>query len=993
MPSPDLQRPDSVGVILVTHQGERWIPTVLDGLAAQTAPVDDVVVVDTGSRDGSVELCEAAYGEVLTLTRSTSYPEAVVAGLERMGDRATDAGPEWIWLLHDDSTPGPSALAALLAEASRRPDADILGPKLREWPSLRRLLEVGVTISGTGRRETGLERAEFDQGQHDDVHEVLAVNTAGMLVRRTVLESLGGFDPNLPVFGNDLDFGWRAAKAGHTTLVVPAAVVFHAEAAHRGLRRTSLTGRHTHYQERRAALYTLAVNGRGKYLPLLMLRLAVGTLIRMVGFLIVRSVGEALDELGAWVSLVSRPGLIRRARRQRAEQAGQSGQSGPRRDPRALLAKPWVPYRHGLDFVTDLYDAASNQAADVAERRRTAAAELDPSSMAAARINREQIAARQSEDPDEAELGYEDTGLAARFFTNPIAVTTAAVLLVWLVAARTVVGEVSGGGLSPVPADLGDWWSLYVEQRHAVGQGGQGSVVPAAPYLLPLMALGWLLGTSGAVTAMFLLVVPIGLWGAWRLLRVVGRLVRPQGAPRPLLLWGSVTYALAPVVSGAWSQGRLGPVVVAALLPWLAHAALGFADPDADRRWRAAWRTGLLLALITCFAPIAWLVMAVVGLVVLGVGVLVAGRAVTGRSVWGPPAASLGVALALLVPWWVPALTAGGASGLKGLLLEIGRSPSPAMDASDLVLGRWAGLGAPPEIAVMLLVLAVVALVPRATRVPVVLCWLLALATILVAVVTSRIEVSLAFGTAPVGLGLLVMILPACWVSAVVIGALGVPRPQWSSGWPERLRSGAVVGLIAGAVVVPLVGLGWFAVSAPEELTDQDTSGIPAYMVQQAVTAPERGVLVLRGSVASGVDYSVRRGDGVTLGEDEIIARTSEDRSFTEIVSVLTSQPTPAAVQELASQGVAYIVLLPAGASSDGVTDGRISSGLDATGGLVAASAEDRRTRAWQVTRSIDGPEVQPRTTWWRSGLIGLQFLGLLVVAVLALPTTERRTR
>ena len=75
------------------------------------------------------------------------------------------------------------------------------------------------------------------------------------------------------------------------------------------------------------------------------------------------------------------------------------------------------------------------------------------------------------------------------------------------------------------------------------------------------------------------------------------------------------------------------------------------------------------------------------------------------------------------------------------------------------------------------------------------------------------------------------------------------------------------------------------------------------------------------------------------------------------------------------------------------MTDGRISAGLDATGGLVAASAEDRRTRAWQVTRSIEGPEVQPRTSWWRNGLIGLQFLGLVVVAVLALPTTERRTR
>ena len=207
---------------------------------------------------------------------STSFPAAVRLGLESAAEDA-----EWVWILHDDANPAPDALAELLAAAEADPEADVLGPKLREWPSLRRLLEVGVTISGTGRRETGLERSEYDQGQHDDVRTVLAVNTAGMLVRRSVLEELGGFDEQLAVFGNDIDFGWRAAAAGHKTIVVPAAVVFHVEAAHRGVRRTPLTGRHTHYQERRAAMYTLLANARGRALPWQVVRLGFGTLLRV----------------------------------------------------------------------------------------------------------------------------------------------------------------------------------------------------------------------------------------------------------------------------------------------------------------------------------------------------------------------------------------------------------------------------------------------------------------------------------------------------------------------------------------------------------------------------------------------------------------------------------------------------------------------------------------------------------------------------------------
>ena len=244
----------TVVALLVSHDGARWLPTVIDGIRAQRRPVDRVVAIDTTSRDASPDLLTEAFGAVATAHGSTSYPAAVRLGLEQAGDA------DWIWLLHDDSTPDPGALEALLAAADADPDADILGPKLREWPSLRRLLELGVTISGTGRRETGLERGEYDQGQHDDVRAVLAVNTAGMLVRRSVLEELGGFDEQMPIFGNDIDFGWRAAAAGHRAVIVPQAVVFHVEAAHRGVRRTPLTGRHIHYQERRAALYTLLVN-------------------------------------------------------------------------------------------------------------------------------------------------------------------------------------------------------------------------------------------------------------------------------------------------------------------------------------------------------------------------------------------------------------------------------------------------------------------------------------------------------------------------------------------------------------------------------------------------------------------------------------------------------------------------------------------------------------------------------------------------------------
>ncbi len=978
--------PASVAVLLVSHDGERWLPTVLAALAAQSRleQVDRVVGVDTGSRDRSALLVEAALergplrGEVVRAGSGTSFPAAVETGLDRLA--ATGAAPEWVWVLHDDATPDPGALEALLTAAAQHPHADLLGPKLREWPSLRRLLEVGVTISGTGQRETGLERGEYDQGQHDELREVLAVNTAGMLVRRRLLEELGGLDPALPVFGNDLDLGWRAAAAGRTTLVVPQAVVFHAEAAHRGARRTALTGRHTHYQERRAALYTLLVNAPARRVPVMVVRLVLGTLLRMVGFVLVRSVGEALDDLAALLSVLSSPGALRTARRSRA--AARGGRAADEERVARLRAPFWVPYRHGLDVVSDLVAALTDQASDVAERRRAAAAAQDPSSSSSS------VRRGDAEDDDEA---LADDGLLVRLLTSPVALLLAAVVVGLLVAGRTGLGSVSGGALSPAPEAVGAWWSLHLGSWLPLGQG---TAVPAPAYVLPLALLGTLLTPAGAVSSLLVLAGPLALWGSWRVLRVVGRLADPRGASRWLLLAGSTTYALVPLTSGAWGEGRLGPVVAAVLLPWTAHACLGFADPDPDRRWRAAWRAGLLLALASAFAPVTWFAAVLLGVVVLALGAALAPRGLRRRSAWGPPAVALGVVPVLLLPWWLPLLVHGGAAGL---LLEAG-SPvtgtGPAPDGVGALLGRVGGagvLGAPAWLGAVLLVLGLAALLPRRSRVGVLVCWLVAAVVAATAALVSLVPLTLDGGGVAPGLGALVVLWQGCLVTAAVLGGQGLLEGgagrAGGAGEPRTRRVLVVAAAVTvAALVVPLGGLLWALADGQDTLVDEPGGDIPAYMLQNAATGPEHGILVVRGSVQDGLGYTVVRDDGPTVGEDEVLALDGGDAGVTDRVQALVSAPTPSVVAGLAEDGIEYVVL-PA------PVDGRVAAGLDATSGLQQASAGDRSTRAWQVERAPDPDAVSGSDGWWRPVLLVVQALLVLVVLVLAAPTTREARR
>ena len=391
----------------------------------------------------------------------------------------------------------------------------------------------------------------------------------------------------LPIFGNDIDFGWRAAAAGHRTWSCREAVVFHAEAAHRGVRRTPLTGRHTHYQERRAALYTLLANSRGRALPWQVVRLAFGTLLRMVGFLLVRAPGEALDELAALVSLYGSPRLGA------ARRAGNAGAAAPRtgRRPRRCWRRGGCPTGTG-------WTSSATWPPPRPTRRPTS-----PSGAgAAAEPARSRSAgpARRGGRPC-----AEDTGMLARFLTNPVALGwRCSCCSRWSAPARRFgtrgrrrrcrrrpAGSATGGGCTSSPGTRSGW-APRSPPRRTCCRWRCSALAGRQP--------------AAAVVALLLLAVPLALWGAWRFLRVVGRLVDAAGRAALAALVGCDDAT-------RWSrwQRRLGRTAgsarssMAALLPWLAHAALGFADPDADRRWRAAWRTGLLLAVAAAFTPVA----------------------------------------------------------------------------------------------------------------------------------------------------------------------------------------------------------------------------------------------------------------------------------------------------------------------------------------------------------------------------------------------------
>ena len=421
----------------------------------------------------------------------------------------------WVWLLHDDSAPAPTALVELLRAADRERTVEVFGPKLRGWRNRDVLVECGVTVARSGNRVTGLERHELDQGQHDDVGDVLAVSSAGMLVRRDVWDALGGFDPALAMFRDDVDFCWRARRSGARVVVATAAVVHHREAATHG-RRPVDAGSPKHPDrprriDRVAAIHLLRAQTAGFHRVLVTLRLLVGSLLRALGLLVGKAPQEARDEWGAFRdAILDRSGL--QASRARVTAASALPGAVPASDVRSFLAPRGIQARHALETVGDL--VAGRETAD-AQR-----SVLDST-------------------PDDPDGWYADDRRPSRirrFVSRPGTLLVLGLLAFALVGVRGLFGEgvLQGGALLPMPDGVGDLWQSYLTAWHEVGPG---SAADSPAWLVPLSALALVLrgSTSWAVDALLLGLVPLAGASSYLAMRgVVSSTVDPGRRGRDL---------------------------------------------------------------------------------------------------------------------------------------------------------------------------------------------------------------------------------------------------------------------------------------------------------------------------------------------------------------------------------------------------------------------------------------------------------------------------
>lgn len=215
-----------VSAIVVSHGHADEVDRLVPALAPQ---VDELVLVENlpGSVRGDPK-------RVLRNERPLSFATNVNQGI-----RATSG--ELVLVSNPDAFPSPNAVAVLRAFMESHPRAGIAGPQMRwpdgRWqPSRRRF----PTVTGTLVRRTPLRwlAGTYAQRAHYHLDERPAEPVeadwllgAFLLLRRVMLDELGGFDAGFRMYGEDIDLAYRASKLGWERWYVPAAVVTHDYAA------------------------------------------------------------------------------------------------------------------------------------------------------------------------------------------------------------------------------------------------------------------------------------------------------------------------------------------------------------------------------------------------------------------------------------------------------------------------------------------------------------------------------------------------------------------------------------------------------------------------------------------------------------------------------------------------------------------------------------------------------------------------------------------
>jgi GT2 family glycosyltransferase len=210
-----------ISVVIPNWNGRSWLPACLAAVRAQVRAADEVIVVDNGSRDGSLEYLRDEHPEVrvIALSDNTGFAHAANLGLQV-------AAGEFVALVNTDVELAPDWLARTAAALMAHPRAAAVACKMLSLNDPGIVDDAGDILRRDGVCE---QRGRFgpDDGRWDTPGEVFGACAGAALYRRGAVLYAGGFHEPYFAYLEDVDLSLRLRLAGWTCRYEPV-VALHA---------------------------------------------------------------------------------------------------------------------------------------------------------------------------------------------------------------------------------------------------------------------------------------------------------------------------------------------------------------------------------------------------------------------------------------------------------------------------------------------------------------------------------------------------------------------------------------------------------------------------------------------------------------------------------------------------------------------------------------------------------------------------------------------
>jgi len=219
-------RPERIIVVILNWNGRDDTLACLESLRAVKYPNWEVLVVDNGSEDDSVEAIRKSYPDVSVIETGNNLG---YAGGNNLGIRAAlERGAEYILVLNNDTTVAPDLLLAFAETAREHPDAAVLGAKIYLFEDPQRLWYAGARWKVKGAEFEQIGYRMLDNGEDFvRVCDTEYASGCAMLLRASAVRAVGLLDEKFFLLFEEADWCFRAKAAGFRCLFVPAAKVWH----------------------------------------------------------------------------------------------------------------------------------------------------------------------------------------------------------------------------------------------------------------------------------------------------------------------------------------------------------------------------------------------------------------------------------------------------------------------------------------------------------------------------------------------------------------------------------------------------------------------------------------------------------------------------------------------------------------------------------------------------------------------------------------------